>query len=271
MRAFDLEQVSVLVAEKGWSIFDGILRNRGETVEKILADFLNGMTFKERSLVLKLLSDYLILKDYTRPSLELLDQICSALNEPTIRFAPVKVHGASRIKSGDALVYEMDANQGMIEGKNLIFRDDPAQPEFWDNEDAKVVVDDFVGTGDQFLGMLADLKEKGIEPNINMLATLVIQQSGKDKIEAAGIRVISLHVRPKALEKIALEQNVDIQEIEEFYLTIESGTLCSPFESMGYMASQALVTMKKTPDNTLPIFWLGGENKWPAPFPRKLK
>lgn len=271
MNASELEQVNLLVAEKRWSVFDGMLRNRTDTVEQILRKFLGQMKGHQRSLALALLSEYLILKDYTRPSLELLEMVSDTLDAKQIRFAPVKVSGAERIKSGDALVYDMDANQGMIENRKLIFTDDPAQELFWDNDDAKVVVDDFIGTGDQFFAMLEDLAKKGINPKIDLLATLVIQHAGKEKIEAAGIQVVSLCVRPKALEQLAIINGQNVNELQETYLSIEKGTECSAFESMGYMASQATVTMKKTPDNTLPIFWHEGNNKWLAPFPRKVK
>ena len=271
MKAADLEQLSLLITEKGWSAHDGMLRSRRDTVEEILREFLGKMKPKERELTFMLLEDYLILKDYTRPSIDLLDLICTALPEAPLMVAPVKVAGAKRVKSGDALVYEMDANQGMIGKREISFHDDPSQKEFWEGDGAKIVVDDFIGTGDQFLDMLEDLKKKGIEPKIDLLATLIIQASGKEKIEGEGIRVVSLEERPKALEHVVAKYGKDLGSVKELYLEIESVTGCSAFESMGYMASQAIVTMKKTPDNTLPIFWYEGDNQWPAPFPRKMK
>lgn len=272
MNAADLERLDLLVSEKGWSIYDGLLRGRNESVKRILTNFLAKMEAEERALAFQLLDRYLILKDYVRPSLDLLERICDKFGGGSIRIAPVKVSGASRIKSGDALVYDMDANQGVIVGANLNFHDDPFLDPFWDNNDAKVVVDDFVGTGDQFLGMIDEFKNRGIDPKISLLATLVIQEDGKKKIENAGIEVLSLEVRPKALESIALEIGQTSKHVEAVYLNIEERVECLPFESMGYKGTQATVTMKKTPDNTLTIFWNEGSNQnWPAPFPRKMK
>ena len=270
MNATDLSRLELLVAEKGWSAYDGLLKSRTDTVEKNLRVFLGAMEPDERELTFQLLEEYLILKEYTRPSLDLLERICDIQREKPIRIAPVKVRDAKRIKSGDALVYEMDAIRGMIDGPNLTFHDDPLDKSFWNNTDFKVVVDDFIGTGDQFLEMLGEISGQGIEPKIDLLATLVMQKTGKERIEKAGHDVTSLEVRTKALEEIVSKHGGSKSEVEAIYLAIEDKTDCSPFDSMGFKGSQATVTMKKTPDNTLPIFWNEGSKKdWPAPFPRK--
>lgn len=270
MNATELEQLSNLISLKGWAVFDGMIRGRKEAVEQVLTEFLDQMTGSQRLLTMELLTDYLILKDYTRPAIELLELICAQSND-SLNVAPVKVKNASKVKSGDALVYEMDANQGVVGDREINFSDDPFQSDFWKMPGSKVLVDDFIGTGDQFIEMLDNMTGCGLTPKVDFLATLVIQQSGREKVEAKGIQVIALHTRPKALEQIATATGRKIEDLHSLYLTIEEKTGCSPFESLGYMASEATVTMKKTPDNTLPIFWHEGDSGWLAPFPRKRK
>jgi len=270
MDVTDLERLINLIDQKGWRIFDGKLRGRHDDIQSILVKFLSRMTRPQRSLTLDLLSDYLILKDYTDPAIELLDEICKNTNS-ALKVAPVKVQGATRIKSGDALVYEMDAHQSVVGSREIDFYDSPYSDRFWLGEGSRILVDDFIGTGDQFVEMIDNIGSDGADPKIDLVAALVIQEEGRKKIEDLGLRVISLHTRPRALEALAKSSGNDIAQIRDIYLRMEENTECSPFISLGYMASEATVTLKKTPDNTLPIFWHEEGSGWPAPFPRKLK
>lgn len=269
MNAEELNRLSHLIETKGWSVYDGKLRGRGHTIEDVLVKFLSQMTGPQRELTLELLSEYYINKEYTDAAIDLLEALRGQTLD-TIKIAPVKVKDAAKIKSGDALVYEMDAAQDMIPG-DFLFSDDPFSQKFWVGAEKIVLVDDFVGSGDQFLEMIDSMRESGISVNIDFLATIVIQESGRSKIEDAGIPVVSLFTRPKALENLAVTTQRDIADLHDIYLSIEGNTNCNPFYSLGYMASEATVTMKKTPDNTLPIFWHDGDTGWLTPFPRNSK
>jgi len=269
MNAEELDRLSHLIETKGWSVYDGKLRGRGDTIEGVLVRFLSQMTGTQRRLTMDLLSEYCIIKEYADAAIELLEELRRGTPD-TIKIAPVKVKDAAKIKSGDALVYEMDAAQGMVAG-DFLFSDDPFSQDFWSGVGKKVLVDDFVGTGDQFLEMIDDIRNSGIAAEIDFLATIVIQESGRSKIEAAGIPVASLFTRPKALESLAVATQQDLGDLHAIYLSIEGNINCDPFYSFGYMASEATVTMKKTPDNTLPIFWHDGDTGWLTPFPRKIK
>lgn len=270
MDASDIERLEELIESKGWRAFDGKLRGRKDNVDKILTSFLSKMSKPQRHLAIELLSDYLILKDYTDPAIELLESIYRETNSP-LKIAPVKVKNANRIKSGDALIYEMDSHQNVAGERDIKFSDDPYDPKFWEGDQTRVLVDDFIGTGDQFVGMIDEIRNSGAEPNIDFLATIVIQEDGRRKVEARGIRVISLYTRPRALETLAVKLNRGIDDVKNLYLEIEESTKCNWVYSCGYLGSEAIVTMKKTPDNTLPIFWHEEGSGWPAPFLRKLK
>jgi hypothetical protein len=268
MNAFEIAQLSELIERKGWSSFDGTLRRRGDTVSGLLVTFLERMASPQRALAMDLLSDYLILKDYTLPAIDLLDRICAATSG-SLKIAPVKTRRAGRIKSGDALVYEMDAHQMSIEERILKFHDDPFEAEFWEGSEKKILVDDFIGSGDQIFEMIDEISKSGIAPRIDTVATIVMQEPGQKRLLDHGINVITIYARPKALTYLASTSGKDEGELRAIYLEIEKHTGCSPFESFGYQNTEATVTMKKTPDNTLPIFWYEGDAGWPAPFPRK--
>lgn len=270
MNASELQQLNELIHEKRWQAFDKIIRGKTESVSEILIKFLDRMSQDQRKLTMQILSDYLIISDYREPAINLLEKICEHTTR-TLKIAPVVMKGASRVKSGAALIYDMDARQTAIEGREFTFFDTPIESEFCNGEGDRVLVDDFVGTGEQVIALLDAMSKIKGNHKVDYLATLVIQEEGKEKIEKYGIKVITLETRPKALERLAEKTGQDIAKLREVYLGIESNTGCSTFESLGYRGSEAAVTMKKTPDNTLPIFWYEGEGGWPAPFPRRNK
>lgn len=270
MDAADVERLSLLVERKGWKAFNGKLRGVNESTEDVLIKFLSKMTAPQKLLTMDLMEEYFIIKDYTDPAIDLLREICARTNSP-LKIAPVKVKGTEKVKSGDALLYEMDCNQNVVEDRDIKFSNDPYSPNFWDSDTTKILVDDFIGTGEQFKEMINSLKADGINPQIDYVATLVIQQAGLEKIQDLGIQVIALHTRPKALEALAQKSGRDLAEIRRIYLEIEEKTSCISNLRFGYLRSEATVTMKRTPDNTLPIFWHEGDRGWPAPFLRKTK
>lgn len=133
-----------------------------------------------------------------------------------------------------------------------------------------IYVDDFVGTGDTAISSLnfyftnCSAKDDDV-----IILTLAAQQSGLNTIKDYGIAVYNaITVRrgisdsdlicnkPKALELVdGIEKRLKVQK--QF--------------RRGYKASEALVSLLRTPNNTFPLFWLKakmGQDRWPAPFYR---
>ena len=104
-----------------------------------------------------------------------------------------------------------------------------------------------------------------------MLAYCVSSNAPKERLEAAGYVVLELELRGKGLERLAKRRRVPENTIYEEYDKLERKTKCSADYKRGRDQTEALVTMKATPNNTLPIFWWEGKIKWRAPFPRPLR
>ena len=101
-------------------------------------------------MALEILDDYLIMKDYADPAFELMKEICRKKNQ-SLMIAPITVSRDTKVKSGAYLTYEMETTKPRLDRKDLVFKDDPKSDQFWDNDHAKIIVDDFVGSGEQFL------------------------------------------------------------------------------------------------------------------------
>lgn len=129
-----------------------------------------------------------------------------------------------------------------------------------------VFVDDFIGTGHTAEKCFQSVNLLDNILNRTMVLALVAQEEGVKCIESFGIKVYSGKVRKKGITdyydvKEAKEKIILMEEIEE-KMAIKKEY------RFGYGASEALVTMCRTPNNTFPVFWEEKGNMKLAPFPR---
>ena len=129
-----------------------------------------------------------------------------------------------------------------------------------------VFVDDFIGTGHTAEKCFQSVNLLDNILNRTMVLALVAQEEGVKCIESFGIKVYSGEVRKKGITdyydvKEAKEKMILMEEIEE-KMAIKKEY------RFGYGASEALVTMCRTPNNTFPVFWEEKGNMKLAPFPR---
>jgi len=263
----EVKKLLDIVDSKNWAAFDGLLAS-GKTVQDTLQVFLSGMNAEQRKLSLSLLERYLIMKDYQLPAKGLLEKIVASTDDERIFISTIKDFSSQKVKSGASLSYEFSSLINGFPQKRFSFFEDPSSKEFVNAEGFCVLVDDFIGSGNQFVDMLAHLKDIGVVVRCDCVAALVIQEEGLLRIQGEGYRTIYLKNRPKCLQELASMNSTSLDEVYRIYDTIEIMTCCNDDFKRGYSASEASVTMKKTPNNTLPIFWHEGSKKWPAPFPR---
>lgn len=132
-----------------------------------------------------------------------------------------------------------------------------------------IVVDDFIGTGNTALEFLADYSSQPNHFEEIVFISLVAMQEGIKSINNLGHRVITDKVAVRGIADCAL-----LKGEEEFYKImsqIEDQIKISDDYRRGYGASEALVTMQRTPNNTFPLFWAKSRadgSRWPSPFPR---
>lgn len=140
-------------------------------------------------------------------------------------------------------------------------------PKELDEGDIVLLVDDFIGTGEtanNAIKYLMDINSNVTTTQI-LILSLVSLKTGIDLIESNGIKTYSsvilgkgisdYYTQPKKINYLSIIKNIEnrIKVSEKFQL--------------GYMQSEALVSMIRTPNNTFPIFWKNN-NTAVAPFPR---
>ena len=227
-----------------------------------------GLPPNEIDLSLDLLDDYVIIKDYSTAARSLMVALRDLATEAPLLVTPIVDYQSERTKSGHLIHYEMSNFTGLFGEKSVLFLDDPKSKSSQAHAGNHVCVDDFIGTGSQFFKMIESVIKDGMKDNISHIAAICIQESAKTYLEAAGYQVIALHILGKGLDRLSRRRGLPRTEVVSEYEKLERKTACAPQYRLGRDETEALVTMKATPNNTLPIFWIEGKAKWPAPFPR---
>ena len=132
------------------------------------------------------------------------------------------------------------------------------------------LVDDFVGTGETADGALDEfLQDSGIDKSKILLISIVSQQIGYNRITEKGIQFVCAEIRKRGISDECAPG------VRENYIktmtSIEDLIKVKSEYRLGYMGSEALVTLDRTPNNTFPVYWLEKRvqgKKFTAPFPR---
>lgn len=104
-----------------------------------------------------------------------------------------------------------------------------------------------------------------------MVAAFVIQEDTVFDLFSQGLAVFHGKTHKRAISGQGNIGSFDEGLALRIYDQIESHLSVAEEYKRGYEQSEALITLKRTPDNTLPIFWSRKDKdgtKWPAPFPR---
>lgn len=267
MKAEHVEWLESIVAENGWETFDHVAHPK-KTVRDAVYDLLLTLPHDEVDLVLMLLEEYKIIKEYSRFARKLMDKIKKLAGNQHIIITPVTDYNAEIPKSGQALHYDMGNFTTLFNEGQVHLLDDPGSEKCQLHDGLHVSVDDFIGTGGQFLKMRDVVIASGKEFNVTHIATICIQEEAATRFTKEGFHIITLEARPKALHHLANKSGRTLHELYAKYDALETKTACPGRAKRGWDATEALVTLKSTPNNTLPIFWVEGAKKWPAPFPR---
>jgi hypothetical protein len=221
-------------------------------------------------LFIELIRRYKIINDYTTHCFAIIDLLKKKFGKnDRIIIIPVRDE-KSEINSGHSVAYELKCYMDVDHFRSVNFVE---VLDSFESEIEKyhiVVVDDFVGTGSQFCKFSHKTRSKYGIP-ISKISLFVIASMGyrKQKIEKYCSTFESIIVLDKSLT--TLIGSGIAGNVYQIYDSIEANLSLHPMYRRGYGRSEALITMKRTPNNTLPIFWnknMKGGKKWPAPFPR---
>lgn len=262
-----LGELSEIVEQKKWEFFDGFYR-KNKSIYGSLLEMFSGLDQCQSSLLLNMIREYLIIPDYKGASFAIIDTIISnGISEAA--FCPVKLRKHTKTKSGQSLLYDIDSVFSQYDGCNFETFDDPTRDAFLYDTRTKILVDDFIGTGDQLTDVLKEIEKADPSLRFDLLVTIAMQTDARKYIEVdLGIPVLTLNERGKGIAVVSKKYSQPIADCYSVYDQIAAIASLSPLVALGYGEAEALITMKRTPDNTLPIFWEVGNKNWPAPFPR---
>lgn len=234
-----------------------------------LSEMLSSVRKEYRDTVFELIKHYDIISNYTLHLFNLLKKVESLHKDKIILFPLVNLNSRSVIKSGSHVFYEMKALAATEFEDRFDFYDTPSSSHVLTSSRPKYAVDDFVGSGDQTFEMLEAMREINDQVFIEGVLTIAIMETGYRAIEAKGMRVVFEVMKRKAIDGYIRDEGKDATTFYARYDELEAQLAIDQSYARGYQASEALISMKSTPDNTLPIFWYrGASRKWPAPFPR---
>jgi hypothetical protein len=268
----ELRKIHNIYNENEWNIHDSNLTGDTKLFD-LISQLLARIDQQNRPIVFELLKKYEIIKDYTKSANSLVREFAPLINShKQYYFTPVIPPGDHRIKSGHSFIYDLKSSFQTRGLKNLNFLNSPFSDKISTTQQSVVVfVDDFVGTGAQFKNCYDNfIAQKGCQGEF-ILLVIRIMKDGYDLINNLGVRVIAEGIRDRAISSRQAIGEISLQDAMQSYLIIEDLIKINPYYSLGFNKSEAIITMKRTPNNTLPIFWaeLDKDNKkWPAPFPR---
>lgn len=128
-------------------------------------------------------------------------------------------------------------------------------------ERSLLVFDDFIGSGKYASEVLDELVSTGIPASNIVICSLFISELGLQKLSSKDCHIEYIEVAQSIIDTLPkkeinlltnIEASLDVKEDFKF----------------GYGRSANLISLLRTPNNSLPIFWLDKGSSHSAPFPR---
>lgn len=234
---------------------------------------------KKRDLMIELTERYLWIPDdkyleYLIDALIKLMTIKSEISNTTkIYIMPlISPEDKDKIKSSSMVAYLFNSVKLRYHSKlskyKFIIVDDESKlhSNLKDTDSMIILVDDYIGTGETAEKCILHMIEQGVEKKQIGIISLVAQKLGLDYLSKYDISIAVSVIRNKGISDFykdeILETNLNLMRDIETKMSIKDKY------RLGYGKSEALVTMCRTPNNTLPLFWEESGNMNVAPFPR---
>jgi hypothetical protein len=269
----ELMRLKALFERNKWSRDLQIPHQKGLILFDAITEFVASIDPSHRNIAFSLLDQFEIIRAYDPYAKYFAEKIAEiAEGRDKCFVCPVASPQEGEIKSGHNFVYDIKTWASVKSIANVEYLDSALSSKIIDTDrNAVVFVDDFIGTGDQFDGILKLFVKKNPKIQKKILIAIRVQAQAHKEITNKGVEVICDAVRNKAISDSRAIGALSKEDAMEMYLSIEKFANISRDYSLGYGRTEALITLKRTPDNTLPIFWSTGEKRekeWPAPFPR---
>lgn len=262
---FDETRINYIFTKKEWPIDSqntNSLFNRFRNRCQILNE-------EERDLFYKLALEYkwVFLNEYIDLLSELLIKIVDNYTKSAqhIYVYPIKKEeDKSKIKSADVVSYLCNAVQMRHLDKlskktfRVVTTISELQKKFKTKGKPFIILDDYIGSGQYADSVVKELIAEGIPKSNIIVCSLLISENGKKTLNKEGYIVEFVEEVENVIDKLTPRETKILNSIEEKFRIDENF-------SLGFNHSANLVSLIRTPNNTLPIFWY----KTKAPFERR--
>lgn len=247
----------------------------GNKFVDVFYDRLSKFDSAERSLILRLTENFLLIEpnDISREFFSLFNTWASntVVSRKNITICPLLApKDFGKQKSSTTLWYNVDRQvKRYIEQKmpanKLYFVDTPKKLDYSICANTELLlIDDFVGTGNNAYEAIIYLTKLGWDINHIYLLSIVMMSQGKQFLESNGIKVETQHLCNRGITDSDRFNNDDVKIMEAIECKLQ---VSSKFQ-FGYGRSEALVSMLNTPNNTFPFYWWDNKNYAEPPFCR---
>lgn len=124
-----------------------------------------------------------------------------------------------------------------------------------------LIFDDFIGSGKYASEVLDELASEDIPTSNVVICSLFISELGLRQLSSKDCHIEYIEVAQSIIDKL-IEKEKDLLEHIETSLDVKEDF------KFGYGQSANLISLLRTPNNSLPLFWLDKGRSHSAPFPR---
>lgn len=271
-----IQKIAKIFKSKNWFIKDP-----DDYVFDSFCELMDILTPEERALVIELTDRYLWIpgKDYEDNIKEALTEVPNDLlaeADKMFLFPIVKPGDEGKMKSGISLAYDI---KSMIPTLNRYrhlkpiaiddfegFKTEPGTKE----KELLFLIDDFIGSGDTLFQCLDEIKKRMVlDVDKLVIVTISIQKEAYDILVGKGMRIHAKYYIERGISDF--NDDTSSKEKKAIMKVMEKSIPGSGSYSLGWQESEATVTLKRTPDNTFPVFWKRIKRNgslYNAPFPR---
>ncbi len=277
VRTKDVLKLNEIFVEKKWIDIDGYK----EHLERF-GHLLECLNDEQTDLVLDLTGKYywISYNEYSTHLRGLLVELYNKfmLDVHTIYIFPIKKYEDRdrNDKSGDFVMLIIDSLKASIpEYRNIEFvllndyeEIGSVSTQIVENKNL-LLVDDFIGTGDTLNSTIDEIRNRTSVQDEFVIMSIMILEEAKQNLDKNDIRGVFKEISKKGISN-SYEGEELVRKLEVMK-DIESIIPKVKKYRLGYGKSEALVTMKRTPNNTFPIFWMDFKKRtieYKAPFSR---
>lgn len=256
----DVFLMTELFNRKSWNRYVGY-----ESVLDAYIETLGRMTGPEKVLFLDLTERFLWIMDYTTDIITQLNRILNQFNyQDYYVIRCIEKSEQRKSKSSGVVLYEIKnpvVQRKLVKPVHILNSTSDLKKLKDLSNSLFILVDDFVGTGQTANDCMTDLKQ--IQPTIAgkmVVMCIVALEQGIQKLSNLHVPIFYRYRFNRGISDYytgyKLRKNIRLMQ------QIENNFEISTY-NFGFQGSEALVCLKRCPNNTFPIYWHGRKTPYP--------